>query len=184
MAARRQSVDAMSTEPVAIVVMGVTGCGKTLIAKRLARALNASFIEGDRLHSSANIETMRSGIPLRDEDRAAWLDAIGQLMKAERGQGRAVVAACSALKHSYRDRLRSFVPDLSFLFLDLDQSAAERRVAARRNHFMPASLVASQFEALERPDSSERAIAVSATTSPRGIVAKALAYFAPPNAIK
>jgi len=177
MAAHLQSAEATIAKPVAIVVMGVTGCGKTVIGRKLARGLNAVFLEGDRFHPAENIEKMRNGIPLRDEDRAAWLDAIGEIMKDERNRGRAVVAACSALKHSYRDRVRRFVPDLSLVFLDISRESAERRVAARRNHFMPASLVASQFEALERPDASEHALMLDATTAPASIIANALAHF-------
>lgn len=167
----------MSAKPVAIIVMGVTGCGKTVIGRELAEELDASFVEGDRFHPSENIEKMRNGIPLRDEDRAAWLDAIGEMMKAERNKGRAVVAACSALKRSYRDRLRHFVPDLSLLFLDIDPVTAQRRVATRRDHFMPASLVASQFETLERPDFSESALTVDASAAPASIIARAVEYF-------
>lgn len=164
-------------EPPAIVVMGVTGSGKTLVGRKLARALDGRFIEGDRFHPAENIERMRSGFPLDDAHRTVWLDAVGTRMRKEHETGRAVVAACSALKLAYRDRLRTFVPELSFLFLDIDRETAERRVAARRNHFMPASLVASQFETLERPDLSEGVLRIDATESFARVVESAVAYF-------
>ena len=142
----------MRYRPKSIVVMGVSGSGKSLIGSRLAKVLNASFLEGDHFHPAENIERMRAGIPLNDEDRVKWLDAIGAELQVNSRNGAAAVAACSALKRSYRDRLRAFVPHVLFMFLDVDRETAELRVAARLDHFMPASLVTSQFEALERPD--------------------------------
>jgi gluconokinase len=137
-------------EPAAlhVVVMGVAGCGKSAVGQRIAAALALPLIEGDAFHPPANIEKMRQGRPLQDEDRAGWLDRLGLELQAH---PRGAVLTCSALKRSYRDRLRAFVPDLRFVHLSLPQEQALARVAARPGHFYPPSLVASQFEALEDP---------------------------------
>ena len=142
----------------AIVVMGVAGSGKSVVGEKLAKALGADFIEGDRLHPLENIALMASGTPLDDEHRKGWLDAIGRQIALSVDQGHGAVAACSALKRSYRDRLRGFAPDLVFLYLKVDPATARDRVAGRRNHFMPASLVESQFAALEEPGANEAAL--------------------------
>ena len=147
----------------AIVVMGVAGCGKTAVGQALATALGADFIEGDRLHPPENVARMARGEPLTDALREGWLDAIGTRVAASVADGRKVVAACSALKRSYRDRLRGFCPDIVFVYLKIDGETAWRRVASRKGHFMPASLVDSQFAALEEPVTGERAVTVDGT---------------------
>jgi gluconokinase len=132
-----------------VVVMGVAGCGKSSLAAALAHATDATLIEGDSHHSTANREKMSRGIALTDADRDGWLNVLGDLL---RQQPRNAVLTCSALKRSYRDRLRQAAPGLRFVFLDIARDDALARVAARgAAHFFSSSLVDSQFEALESP---------------------------------
>jgi gluconokinase len=144
--------------PVHVVVMGVSGAGKSAVGERLAKALRLPLIEGDEFHPPRNIEKMRQGLPLDDDDRAGWLDRLGEeLARHPRG----AVLACSALKRAYRDKLRHAVPGLRFVHLDLTQAQAQHRVASRGGgHFYPTSLVASQFEALEDPSREAGVLAV------------------------
>lgn len=158
----------------AIVVMGVAGCGKSAVGEVLAARLGAVFIEGDRLHPPENVARMARGEPLTDALREGWLDAIGQRIAALAGDGQGVIAACSALKRSYRDRLRGFHKDIVFLYLEIDPATAKRRVASRQGHFMPASLVDSQFATLESPAADERALTLDATRPVADIVASAV----------
>jgi gluconokinase len=154
--------------PLHIVVMGVSGAGKSAVGERLAKALRLPLIEGDQFHPPANIEKMRQGLPLDDADRAGWLDRLGvELARHPRG----AVLACSALKRAYRDKLRQSVPALGFVHLNLTQEQAQQRVAARGGHFYPPSLVASQFEALEDP-SQEAGVLVLDGTLPLDVVTK------------
>ena len=134
--------------PLFVVVMGVAGCGKSSLAERCARALQLPLVEGDDFHSVANVQKMRSGVPLDDTDRAGWLTALAGGLQ-QRPQG--ALLTCSALRRRYRDRLREGVPDLRFLYLRLTEDQARARVSARAGHLFPASLVASQFETLECP---------------------------------
>jgi gluconokinase len=157
----------------AIVVMGVAGCGKSIVGKGLAARLGAVFVEGDRLHPPENVARMTSGEPLTDTLRAGWLDAIGQQISASVRGGQSVVATCSALKRGYRDRLRGFCPDIVFLYLEIDPATARRRVANRKGHFMPASLVDSQFAILEAPAVDEMALTVDAKRPVADIIAEA-----------
>lgn len=154
---------ALSSVPPAIVVMGVAGCGKSAVGTMLATALGAVFIEGDRLHPPENVARMASGEPLTDQLREGWLDAIGERIAASVKSGQGVVAACSALKRSYRERLTGFCPAIVFVYLEIDAATARRRVGNRKGHFMPASLVDSQFAILEPPASDERALTLDAT---------------------
>ncbi len=149
--------------PPAIVVMGVAGCGKSAVGTALAKALGATFIEGDRLHPPENVARMARGEALTDQLREGWLDAIGERIADLVGQGQGVVAACSALKRSYRDRLRGFRGEIVFVYLEIDPATARRRVGNRKGHFMPASLVDSQFAILEPPSADEKALTVDAT---------------------
>ncbi|PDQ18168.1 gluconate kinase [Mesorhizobium sanjuanii] len=158
----------------AIVVMGVAGCGKSAVGEALAARLDAVFIEGDRLHPPENVARMARGEPLTDALREGWLDAIGQRIAASVASGQGVVAACSALKRSYRERLRGFHKDIVFLYLEIDPATAKRRVASRQGHFMPASLVDSQFATLEAPAADERALTLDATRSIADSVAAVL----------
>jgi len=135
-----------------LVVMGVSGSGKTTVGERLAADLKVDFIDGDALHSPEARAKMASGKPLDDEDRWPWLDRIGQALADRAAHPKGTIVACSALKHAYRDRLRASAgPDLRFLFLKGDEAMMYARVGARKNHYMPASLVDSQFATLEAP---------------------------------
>ncbi|MFK0691441.1 gluconokinase [Mesorhizobium sp. IMUNJ 23033] len=153
-----------------IVVMGVAGCGKSAVGEALAEALGAGFVEGDRLHPPENVARMASGEPLTDALRAGWLDAIGQRIAASVAGGQSVVAACSALKRSYRDRLRGFCGDIVFVYLEIGRETARQRVGHRKGHFMPASLVDSQFAILEAPAPDEHALTLDGTGSISDIV--------------
>jgi gluconokinase len=160
-----------------VVVMGVAGCGKSAVGQRIAQATGLPLIEGDEFHPPANIEKMRRGIALQDDDRAGWLDRLGQELQGRPG---GAVLTCSALKRSYRDRLRRFVPSLRFVHLALTQEQALQRVAARDGHFYPPSLVASQFEALEHPAGEAGVLSVDASLPLHDVAAHAVAWLARP----
>jgi gluconokinase len=134
----------------AIVLMGVSGAGKTVVGDALADASGRVFIDGDDLHPAANKEKMRAGIPLTDADREPWLRVIGERLAV----GDGVIVACSALKRRYRDLLREYAPDTFFAHLDPDPSTLEQRLAVRVHEYMPAGLLGSQLSALEplQPD--------------------------------
>jgi gluconokinase len=159
-----------------VVVMGVTGCGKSVVGSAIAGRLHATFLEGDRFHPPENIGLMSRGTPLNDANRAGWLDLIGAELARTANAGRRVVAGCSALKRAYRDRLRARNPDLLFVFLEIDRETAYSRVAARKGHFMPASLVTSQFADLEPPGADENAITLDARRSVAELVASAAGF--------
>ena len=142
-----------------ILVMGVAGSGKTTLAAQIARELGIDLIEGDDHHSTSNQDKMRRGIALEDADRMPWLDVLGVLLA---GRADGAVLTCSALKCSYRDRLRQKVPDLRIVFLDIASDVAHARVAERSAHLFPPSLVRSQFEALEPPLSETGVLRVDA----------------------
>lgn len=132
-----------------IVMMGVAGCGKSSAGHMLAQALGRPLIEGDEFHPLGNLDKMRRGLPLTDEDRFDWLNMLGSAL-TQHPMG--AVLTCSALKLSYRDLLRSYVPGLRFVFLDIDPASALQRVTARAGeHLFPPSLVTSQFATLESP---------------------------------
>jgi len=151
----------MTTQGPWIVVMGVSGCGKSSLGQALAATLGLPLIEGDDFHAPASVAKMRAGIALKDADRAGWLDRLGDEL-ASRGQG--AVLTCSALKRAYRDRLRAAAPGLHFVFMVLTHEEAERRVAERAAaHMFPASLVADQFATLESPQDEPCVLAVDAT---------------------
>ena len=154
-------------EPLRIVVMGVTGCGKTTVASRLAAAIGARFCDGDSLHSPENVDKMRRGEALGDEDRWPWFARIAAFLNDEPTHA---IVACSALKKAYRDYLRHEIPRVRFLFLDASREVATHRVSARQGHYMPVSLVTSQFAALERPENEERISTVAADTGVDAIV--------------
>jgi gluconokinase len=150
-----------------VVVMGVAGCGKSSVAKRCARALGWSMVEGDRFHSPQSTEKMRHGVPLTDADRQGWLERLRELLRTHPD---GLFLACSALRRSYRDVLRESDPALRFVFLDIDAATARQRVAARRGHIFPDSLVASQFDTLERPDAEPGVLTVDGTQPPSQLV--------------
>ena len=134
----------------AIVLIGVSGSGKSTVAKRLAPALDATFLEGDEYHSSANVAKMRAGMPLTDADRWPWLDKLGHAIASHGTQGRNVVVACSALRRNYRERLAAAARrPLTFIHLTIDPGILRARMQARHQHFMPAVLLDSQLKTLE-----------------------------------
>ena len=131
------------------VIMGVSGCGKSEVAERLAQALRVPFIEGDQYHSVANVARMAAGIALTDADRAAWLAELQQALRQARERAGGAVLSCSSLKRRYRDFLRAGVPSLRFVHLDGPRDLIAARMQARGKHFMPLSLLGSQLAALE-----------------------------------
>jgi gluconolactonase len=150
------------SEPVAVVVMGVSGAGKTTVGRALAELLGADFIDGDDLHSDAARAKMSAGHPLDDDDRWPWLDRIAAALREKRS-ARGAVVACSALRRAYRDRLRAGVgPTLRFVYLKAAPDLMRARVASRKGHYMPASLVDSQFAALEPPDGETDVVTMAA----------------------
>lgn len=158
-----------------IVVMGVAGTGKTTVGRLLAAALGVPYAEGDAFHPAANVARMSAGIPLDDADRWPWLDAVGAWMRERGAPGGGVVAA-SCLKRAYRDRLRSAAPGGAvFVHLTGERALVEGRMAARTGHFMPASLLDSQFAVLEPLQADEPGIAVDVAGTPREITERALA---------
>ncbi|MFR0355103.1 gluconokinase, GntK/IdnK-type [Streptomyces sediminimaris] len=154
-----------------VVVMGVSGCGKTTVGQYLAESLGAPFEEGDRFHPRCNVEALENGTRLDDRSRSPWLAAVAARMRAA-GSEEGLVITCSALRHIYRELLRAARPDAFFVHLALDQDAATARVAARRSHFMPASLVSSQYEDLEPLQEDEAGLTVDATLPVERIVAE------------
>jgi gluconokinase len=143
-----------------LVVMGVSGAGKSTVAKPLAERLGWAFQEGDALHPAANIAKMKAGVPLTDADRLPWLEAIGAWMDKEKAAGRGGVVTCSALKRAYRDILTSGRPFVRFVYLKGSRALIAQRVDHRVGHFMPPSLLASQFADLQPPGPDEHAIVV------------------------
>jgi gluconokinase len=143
-----------------LVVMGVAGVGKSTLGEALAERLGWPFQEGDALHPAANIAKMKAGQPLTDADRLPWLDAIGAWIDGQLGAGCSGVVTCSALKRAYRDRLAKGHTGVTFVFIELDQARVAERMASRQGHFMPPSLLASQFAALEPPGPDEPVIVV------------------------
>jgi gluconokinase len=151
-----------------IVVMGVSGSGKTRIGSALAQRLNVEYADGDAFHSPGNLAKMAAGKPLDDADRWPWLEAIGQYLTRHAGLG--AVVSCSALKRSYRDVLRRAAPDLVCVHLAGERDLIARRIAARRGHFMPASLLDSQIASLEPLQPDELGFSVDILPPPEAIV--------------
>ena len=133
-----------------VVVMGVTGCGKTTVGAALAQRMGWRFLDADDFHPPANVAKMAAGTPLADEDRWPWLDRLAAELRAIEQSGGSAVLACSALKESYRARLAA-AGDLRFVHLAGDEATIAARLASRRHRYMPASLLSSQFATLERP---------------------------------
>lgn len=172
----------MSTRPThpaaprAVVVMGVSGCGKTSVGEALARRLGARFIDADDFHPPANVDKMRQGMPLDDDDRAPWLARLNAVLREAVARDEPVVLACSALRRRYRDALADHLPELRFVHLSGSYELIEARLALRRHRYMPSSLLRSQFEALEAPteavvvaiDADVEAIAAAAEHALRG----------------
>ena len=141
----------------AVIVMGVAACGKTTVGEALAAKLHAQFVEGDTLHPPTNVAKMSAGHPLTDEDRWPWLTQVGASLKGDKG----IVASCSALKKIYRQRIvESAGRPVRFILLNGDKAILQKRIAERKGHFMPASLLESQLATLEIPGADENAITI------------------------
>jgi gluconokinase len=162
------------SDPVCVVVMGVSGSGKTTVARGLATRLNADFLEGDDLHPPANVAKMARGEPLTDEDRWPWLEAVGDWIDERRAAGSASVVTCSALRRAYRERLRENRPGVRFCHVSASEATLQSRLEERRGHYMPASLLPSQLATLEPLDPDEPGVTVSAEGSPDDVLAEAL----------
>lgn len=155
-----------------VLVMGVSGCGKSTLGAMLAERLGLPFADADAFHPPENVTKMSAGIPLTDADRWPWLDALGAWLAAEEKGG---VVACSALRRAYRDRLRGWVPGLSVVHLSGAPVLIAARQAAREGHFMPPSLMSSQFATLEPPDKDEEALVLDIGIAPTALVQAAAA---------
>jgi len=158
--------------------MGVAGAGKTLIGSRLAVALGSEFVEGDEYHPPANVAKMAAGIPLTDDDRAGWLDALAARIATARRERRGLVVAASVLKRRYRDVLRAADPDLRFILLVAPRPVIADRLEHRTGHYMPPSLLDSQLAILEPPGADERALVYDNERPPDVIVADIAARIA------
>ncbi len=159
--------------PKVVVIMGVAGTGKTTIGPLLAARFDVPYAEADDFHPQANIDKMTAGTPLTDDDRRPWLDAIGAWAheRAELGG----VVSCSALKRSYRDRLRAAAPGVVFVHLTGDRALIEDRMSHRQGHFMPTALLDSQFATLQPLEPDEAGVAVDVAGSPEEITDRAVA---------
>ena len=164
----------------ALVVMGVSGCGKSSVAQLLAASQGWTLYEGDSYHAPESVRKMQAGIALTDDDRGQWLQRLAQILAQARPDA-GIVLTCSALKRKYRDHLRAALPDaaLGFVFLDLDFATALQRVQQRPGHFFSPDLVANQFATLERPDAERGVVGVDATLPLAEIVRRVQAWHAP-----
>jgi gluconokinase len=159
--------------PLAIIVMGVSGSGKSTFGRQLASRLSAPFLEGDEFHPSGNVQKMRAGIPLQDEDRWPWLDRLAERFAAESESHTRVVGACSALKRAYRDRLRQRIPlPVLIVCLEASEEILNARMTSRSGHFMPPALLTSQLATLEPPDAFEYALCLDSSRPVEQLLAK------------
>jgi gluconokinase len=157
--------------------MGVTSCGKTTVGEGLAKALHCDFIEGDQLHPASNIAKMSAGMALDDEDRWPWLETVGKVMKARRDAGHGVIASCSALRKIYRHKLAEAAETpIKFVHLYGTRDLLAARIASRKGHFMPASLLDSQLRTLEVPETDEDAVHLDVALAPDELVLRAKKY--------
>jgi gluconokinase len=160
-----------------VIIMGVSGSGKSTLGHALARALDCPFLDGDDFHDAAAIVKMSAGHPLSDDDRWPWLDRLGRAIGQALAREESAVAACSALRRSYRDRLRAAIQaPTGFILLDPSPDELQRLLDRRTGHFMPASLLGSQLAALERPGTDEAATALTASAPPEQLCGAALAW--------
>lgn len=164
-----------------VVVMGVSGCGKSSVGQAIAAATGWRFIEGDDLHPAANRAKMASGTPLDDADRWPWLDAIADAARNAEAEATAVVVACSALKRIYRDRLARAGDAVTFVHLDGDRNTILQRMQARADHFMPPALLDSQLATLEPPTGDERAVQIKITAPVDQIARQAVRHLEEPS---
>jgi gluconokinase len=161
--------------PLVIVLMGVSGCGKSTVGAELSRALSWPFRDADSFHPAANIEKMSRGVPLTDADRWPWLDAIAQWIDDRLAGGAPAIVSCSALRRAYRQRIVGARPRVALVYLKGDIGVIAARLAKRTDHFMPAALLASQFASLEEPQTDERPLTVSIGEPPARIAATIIA---------
>ncbi|MEO6625430.1 MAG: gluconokinase [Burkholderiaceae bacterium] len=159
-----------ASAPPVLVVMGVSGCGKSTVAAQLAQELGIEFLEGDAWHAPSSVAKMASGLPLNDADRADWLALLADKLAGAVRERRGVVLACSALKRSYRDQLRAGAPGLLFVHLRGERSVLAERTAGRSGHYMPPSLLESQLATLEPPKADENALTFDIALTPEAIV--------------
>ncbi len=155
--------------------MGVSGSGKSLIGAAFARALGIDFVEGDDYHSAENVQRMSREVPLTDDDRVRWLRSLAVRIRETKDAGTGLVMTCSALKRSYRDVLRAQASELRFVFLRGPRALLAERLASRRGHFMPPSLLDSQLATLEEPSPDEHAWVCDIRESPQDLVAALVA---------
>lgn len=163
-------MSAVSTPPLVIVLMGVSGCGKSTTGAALARRLGWPFRDADSFHPPANIAKMTRGIPLTDEDRSPWLAAIAEWIDTRCAAGEHGIVSCSALKRAYRSRIVGAREGVRLVYLKGDMSLIRQRLQARKQHFMPTSLLESQFAALEEPGADEHPVVVCIALSPKRVV--------------
>jgi carbohydrate kinase (thermoresistant glucokinase family) len=154
-----------------LIVMGVSGCGKSTLAQALAERLGLHMVDGDDLHLPGSVAKMRAGTALEDADRWPWLDRIGDHLATCDASFKGCVVACSALRRSYRDRIRARASDACFLFLDGDFDLIEQRMRLRVDHYMQPGLLDSQFRTLERPRADETDVITLAITEPAASLA-------------
>lgn len=172
------SHDSLAVEsPVVLVLMGVSGCGKSTVAALLAGQLDWPFEEGDALHPQANIDKMAAGEALTDDDRWPWLDSVADWIDAQLDAGRNGVITCSALKRSYRDVLNRRGSGVRFIYLAGNRETIGERIAARHGHFMPTSLLDSQFATLEEPTDDEPSLRIGIGPEPQAIVDQIVGTF-------
>ena len=160
--------------PLSVVVMGVSGCGKSTVGTQLAKALGATFLDADDFHPPMNVERMRAGVALSDAERAPWLDALSARLARAAQASESVVLACSALKRSYRDALRRGSPALTLVHLTGSSALLAERITARPGHYMPPTLLPSQLATLETPQADERAITLDVAAVTDELVATIL----------
>lgn len=166
-----RSSQKMSPPPV-IVVMGVSGVGKTTVGKEIAKRFGYTFADADEFHSPANITKMKAGTPLTDADRQSWLEAIAARIREWRAAGIGGVVTCSALKRAYRDLVIGGQKGIALVYLRGDPALIRRRLTQRRHHFMPASLLDSQFATLEEPGADEHPIVLDAAKAAPDLAAE------------
>ncbi len=157
--------------PLRVVLMGVSGCGKSTVGEGLSARLGWHFVEGDSLHPPENVAKMSAGQPLGDQDRAGWLDALSVELASARSTEQGLVVSCSALKRSYRDRLRAGDPHVLFVHLAGSRECIAQRLAARTHLYMPPTLLASQFADLQPPEADEQALCLDVEQTPAQLMA-------------
>jgi gluconokinase len=171
--------NAAHNRPMVLVIMGVSGSGKTTVGKLLAERLGWQYQEGDALHPPENVAKMSAGTPLSDADRTPWLRLIANRIDAWRSRGEAGVVTCSALRQAYRDIIIGERPDVGLVHLRGSRELIGRRMAARKGHFMPTALLDNQFATLQEPSAEERAIVVDVGGAPAEIVDEILRRLPP-----